>query len=640
MAMKDFIQLVVIARKFVVRMIMGMTILQGIHGLNVFGDDNVIPLLDPNSHVDWRAFGSGVRDSLLDISAQKIEIDVSWPQSTWGVGGMIKLPQAINGRSIKAIRLECRTENVSKTKLYLNAATHDDANITSGRERAMAVTQSWQTFEFLLAKMTGDKPDITSRDFTPDRWQQIQVFKFLFTKPVAESSRVDRIIIRNPHLIYDSTSSMVSSVSKSSLGHKEPPPIVPESEIGASSVIPPASPRNMESEAMKFESTAPIPSSSPQWTDFEPFRTQTALAAKGIDIHAYYTYDYSKVTGGGIRTSAAGRGLLDLELSLNLSTLLGWNNGTFYVLYEKFNGEKGFEDSGDYQFYSNIDYQDNYNGFFEVWLEKFFYEDRMRLKIGKIDASTEFAYVENGAEFLNYSMTISPTIYPDIPVIPNTATGVNLFYYPSPSAYLGVGIYDGAMNEGINTGTHGPETLWKAPDDLFLITEVGFLWTGKQNKRNGRLGLGIWHHTGDFTRFDGGNDPGIEGFYLVLDQTLWRDDSRDKTSQAISSFLQLGHADSHVNEANFHIGTGLVWQAPLNLRSSDQIGIGATWVEFTDEQGAGFTDDMECAMELYYKFKICDNFSIKPDVQYIINPSGDRSIDDATVVTMRLELSF
>lgn len=385
----------------------------------------------------------------------------------------------------------------------------------------------------------------------------------------------------------------------------------------------------------------PIDSPDSSETTIEPFRSQATLAAKGIDLHAYYTFDYSKVVDGGVRTGEAARGTLDLELSLDLTKLLHWRDGTVYVLFEKFGGDKGFQDTGDYQFYSNNDAVANYEGYYEVWLERAFYNDRLRLKVGKIDVGTEFAYADNGADFLNYSMTVSPTLYPMIPVVPFTATGANVHIYPRTNVYLGMGLYDGAfLLEGVNTGTHGPESFWDDPADLFIISELGLSWPGENNDREGRLGLGLWRHTGDFTRFDGTNDSGASGFYLVADQTLWKENTAGDEQQFLTSFAQYGYADPNISTAHHHLGGGLVWHRPFNLRPADAVGLGATWVRFSDMAGAGFTEHSECALELYYKLTVNDHLVLKPDVQRIMQPNGDRTLDDATVATLRVELSF
>ena len=44
--------------------------------------------------------------------------------------------------------------------------------------------------------------------------------------------------------------------------------------------------------------------------------------------------------------------------------------------------------------------------------------------------------------------------------------------------------------------------------------------------------------------------------------------------------------------------------------------------------------------EFFYKAMITPSFSLKPGLHYIKNPSGDPSIDDALIGTVRFEVTF
>ena len=54
---------------------------------------------------------------------------------------------------------------------------------------------------------------------------------------------------------------------------------------------------------------------------------------------------------------------------------------------------------------------------------------------------------------------------------------------------------------------------------------------------------------------------------------------------------------------------------------------------------AGFPRD-ETAYELYYKMRITPFFNLQPVLSFIVNPSGQPSIDDALVGTLRGEIAF
>jgi len=267
---------------------------------------------------------------------------------------------------------------------------------------------------------------------------------------------------------------------------------------------------------------------------------------------------------------------------------------------------------------------------------------RLRLKLGKFDVNAEFAYSDDAVEFIYLSPSISPTIL-ELPSDPDPSTGVGVFFYPSDTLYLSFGLFDGALHAGVPTGSRGPKTFFNEPADLFVIGEVGVTWWRGESRNDGRLSLGFWGHTGTFDRWQGGTEDGTSGVYLVCDQRLWRENWDDlEDEQGAVAFLQLGWADDEVAEVDFHVGGGVTWIGPIPNRDEDALGIMASLVHFSEEaQSSGaFTEDFELAVETFYKIQITPWSSVKPDLQWIVNPGGDRSLGNAFVGTIRFEIAF
>ena len=109
-----------------------------------------------------------------------------------------------------------------------------------------------------------------------------------------------------------------------------------------------------------------------------------------------------------------------------------------------------------------------------------------------------------------------------------------------------------------------------------MIGEAGVTWAiGDKNELPGRLGLGGWGHTGRFATFSGRTDDGISGFYLVCDQTLWRENPEDdEDGQGIGLFFQYGSIDLDVSDVEQHVGFGFVWTGLLPGRDDDVAGVG------------------------------------------------------------------
>jgi porin len=367
---------------------------------------------------------------------------------------------------------------------------------------------------------------------------------------------------------------------------------------------------------------------------------RSSLSDAGISIEGANVLDWSRVTSGGLRRRATTRSLLDLRLTIDLKALTSVDAGTVAARYYSFLGRSASRDIGAIQSSSSIDFDEHRHQLAELWYEQRFFNETFRVKLGKVDANTEFAFVENAAEFMNGSMGFSPTVV-GMPTYPDPAMSVNLFVYPSNYFYAGFAAYDGAAHRGVPTGSRGPSTFFRRPNELFYIGEIGTRWNIPSLRLPGRLGIGGWHHNGEFERFNGGTKSDTGGLYAVLDQMVWRVESQDEEQpKGIGMYFQYGSADESVSEIKRHFGGGLIWRGPLSNRDDDAVGVGISRAALSGARNAGFDKSYELAVETFVKIQITPWLSAKPDVQYIVNPSGDRNIRNAVAAGTRLEWTF
>jgi porin len=364
----------------------------------------------------------------------------------------------------------------------------------------------------------------------------------------------------------------------------------------------------------------------------DPAGLRSSAAARGFVLDASLTGDYSAVLEGGESTRAtAARYLIEAGMTIDTDTAFGLPGGSFYVGYVGFHGDDGSMDVGDFQGTSNID-AEPFDALYSLWYRQSLFDDRLSIKIGKEDANTDFAYVDNGGGFIHSSPGFSPTIQA-FPSYPDPATSVSAFLRPGGGLYVGAGMYDGATQAGIRTGTRGPSTFYGEPSDLFWIGETGIEYG---DVHNGRLGVGYWQHTGEFERFDAGTEDHADGAYIVWDQTIYAD---NVSAREVGLFAQYGWADEAISEVEHHASTGVQIQSLLTNRPDDLSGLMASYVAFSDAPGAGFSDDHELAIEAFHAIQAADWLTIKPDLQYIVNPGG-MGLDDATVATLRAQISL
>lgn len=335
------------------------------------------------------------------------------------------------------------------------------------------------------------------------------------------------------------------------------------------------------------------------------------------------TSDWSGDPAGDTAHRGTVRYLLQADCSADLGAMLGWSGASLYARAERYEGANGSERVGDLQGFSNMD-GELHTQIAELFLEQYLAGGAARLKFGKADANGDFAYVDGGVEFVNSSMGCSPTIL-GLPTYPDPATALVAEYGVDRRWSALAGVYDGAAQSGVQTGQRGPSTFLGEPDDLFYAFEVRTSWNFAD--RGGRLGCGGWHHTGDFSRFDGASEHGATGTYLVFDQAI---------GASSGFFLQAGLAPAAVSEVTRHLGGGLTRQALWSKRPDDVTGIGLTQAAFSDD--AGFAKSSELALEMFHKIQVTEFLSLKPDFQVVWNSGG--SPERATIALLRSEISL
>ncbi len=372
-----------------------------------------------------------------------------------------------------------------------------------------------------------------------------------------------------------------------------------------------------------------------------------SLARLGITLELSYSADFFMNLRGGLKTSDAFqyRGLLDLGVTVETEPLGLWHGGTFFVNFIDNHGIDITERYvGDLQAVNNAD-APNDSRIYEFWYEHRFFDDRVRLKAGKMDVNNDFAGGVHRGEFVHSSPGYSPTI----PMItwPDTALGVVLFAEPAEWVYFGVGVYD-ALGTSNRTGF---DTAFHSPDVSFTIFELGVrprMRLFGHDDLPGQYSVGGFYHSGEWPIFFddlGGrlsprSETGNAGMYLTFDQLVFREagvEDRD-IEQGLGVFFQFGWAPSDRNEISQHCGAGFQYYGPFPSRDEDVLGFGVHHVNLSGEIQALEARFSETAIELFYKVQLTEGLSIKPDIQYVVNPGGDGR--DALLAGVRVELAF
>jgi len=384
------------------------------------------------------------------------------------------------------------------------------------------------------------------------------------------------------------------------------------------------------------------------------FGIAPTLARHGVTFEMYYTADIFSNVSGGLDTGTVYLDQLDLMLRLESQPLVGYPNGTLFLMTRGNHG--GYPTRklvGDYQFVNNIEPFFDQFILYEAWYEHRFFDDRFSLKAGLYDTNSEFDVNETGAVFLHsahgigtdfgQSGTNGPSIFP----IPGL--GIRAEARPTDDLGFRFLVADGAPGDVPGENARNPLVLRQS--EGALVVAEGSL-DGRLAGLDGRLTAGYWMYTAAFETVlnpDPQNPDearGNLGFYAFVESTLFRENQRD--DQGLRAFVRWGLANDRFNLFGQYLGTGVVYKGLIPSRDSDHLGIamaaaftGTDSIRAAEQEGLD-VDDHEISFELTYRAQITPWLYLHPDVQYVINPGiGLRgAAGHATTVGLRFELLF
>ncbi|MGC1630703.1 MAG: carbohydrate porin [Gelidibacter sp.] len=360
------------------------------------------------------------------------------------------------------------------------------------------------------------------------------------------------------------------------------------------------------------------------------------LNTKGISfgisgaLEGYNNFD------GGIKTGTAYATTFDANINVDLQKLIVVQNATFYADLEYHAGDNPTKKLiGDFQVF------DKHNSFpfvqiFEFWYQQTLFNSKLRIKIGKIDANSEFSLIDNGLEFINSSTQVTPTFFV-FPTFPDAAPGINVFYSPNKLVNLNLAMDYANRKAGFLEFYGDPLSMQPTTNGVLLLSEMGLSWSRLHYlKKDGNFKLGLWHHTGAFSSFKDESRRGANGIYAIVSQTLWQPFADSKNQRGLRMFLEFGLADPNLTAAFAYYGGGIVWIGLSPKREEDVIGFSTQYVSLSPELQVPKPN--ETNLEIFYKLSLSNWLNVKADVKYIINPGGQ--FNNALVGIMVLNFKF
>ena len=343
--------------------------------------------------------------------------------------------------------------------------------------------------------------------------------------------------------------------------------------------------------------------------------------------------------GGGLRVSAvsgAGRNLSD-SIGNAFTVSQAWAGNTLF-LYQAYFVQKAFD-------------------------------DRLEIGIGRVAAEQFFATLPA----FDYLLTGGLNSVPIALELNSPFTGsssaswfAGARWLPTSETILTAAVFQARADLG-QTGPYNGLDLGLDPNDgAFGVVEIA--WTPNAEKftavqQDQRFTRGRQQLGGDGTGLPGiyklgayvSNEPQVSyrggwgaspfGFYAIGQQMLWEQSSGGKEPSQFSIFGGVVWTPpSGVTEMPLDAFAGAVWRGPWSRRPADhfytslQIGSFSEPYARSVEQSA--SGAFESVLNAGYIFQITKEFSVQPDIQYIIQPGGFGQYANAFVLGLQVTIDL
>jgi porin len=333
-------------------------------------------------------------------------------------------------------------------------------------------------------------------------------------------------------------------------------------------------------------------------------------------ISGSYTGDLFANVAGGIQKGEGYLGMGTLGVQLEFP-----KDGKLFIKGVVTHGKSPSGDYiGDRQVASNIEAGNH------VYVQELWYSHRINqfeFTAGLQDLNQNFMANEIG-DFMNSSFGIPPVSSDEcpLPIFPLTGLGIAGQWDINDNYTAKAVIFDGNQTPF----EHNPHNLnWEiAPGDGFLVVAELQAKT-KIKDREGIYKVGGYYHFGSKEDIEtqAMNSNRNFGAYFIGNLSL---------NDRWEVFSQIVVGSKNSGTVNPYLGLG----ATCKYGEANTFGLAVAHDGVYDKKY-----QHETAIELFYKRILTDYITIKPDIQYIINPSGtDSKLKNALAGFVRLEINF
>ena len=402
---------------------------------------------------------------------------------------------------------------------------------------------------------------------------------------------------------------------------------------------------------------------------------RTKLIEQGIDIKADYVGEMGYNAHGGYNNDKTGRysDQFGLGVALDLQKLWGWDNTQAKIQLTNRNGQNISNDRiGDPRAGTLSSSQEVYGRghmvrLTQFWIQHQMFDNKLDVKLGYFGEGEDFNTFP--CDFQNLSFCGSQVgnyvnTWYNWPV---AQAAIRVKYNITPELYAQIGAY----NQNPSQLEHGNGFKLSGSGTKGTVIPVELVWSPKVNNLPGEYRVGFYKSAADApdVREDvNGNDAVLsgadfrtrsskKGYWFVAQQQLTThngDASRGLNIAANATFH-----DKETNLVDNYQSLMLVYKGPFDARPKDDVGIGVARLHVNDDvkknsqllnAANGVSDydnplytpirETEYNVELNYGFHVTNWLTVRPNLQYVVQPGGVDKVDNALVAGLKIQSTF
>ncbi|MFR0690626.1 carbohydrate porin [Enterobacterales bacterium AE_CKDN230030158-1A_HGKHYDSX7] len=379
------------------------------------------------------------------------------------------------------------------------------------------------------------------------------------------------------------------------------------------------------------------------------------LEDSGVRFTGDYTGETAYNAHGGLHRSARYSQNIRLGVQFDLSKLYGLDNGGKVQL--TINDRRGNSASEDLVG-NRLPIQENYGGLYTRLTELSYERDlsqALNLKLGYMAMGNDVGGLDSGilcnfmnAGFCGHPLNMSGgsgwTNYP------NAHLGARVKYSFAPDWQLRIAAFnvDPESNGNSSRAWHlTPEHTTGTVVPIELIYKP-------RGELPGEYKLGWYYDSSNVQRIGSDKqESGRSGHYLLVDQAVWNDPA--SKGRSLHLFGQASAASSAASPFTRWYGAGVVLYKPFEGRARDTLALGygravpnprsrevQENTALANGQDYPDLDSGEQLIELSYGYQATPWLTLRPDLQYVIEPGAfsGQEIDNALLLGLQVKATF